>query len=255
LLIVNRSDIGRIRQVNEDSVLSGQLNEQVSFAIVADGMGGHQAGDVASQMAIEAFQKVLEQHAELTNWKLEDGKRIMKIAIRQANDEIYELASQKEQYHNMGTTMVAALLWESTMIIGHVGDSRAYRINEEGIQQLTLDHSLVNALIQSGQLTAEEAEHHPRRNVLTRAIGTDSEVEIDVQALDWSTSDILLLCSDGLSNRVSDDVILNIVQHEDGLDQKANTLIELALDAGGDDNITVILCANEDYVSREEEQR
>ncbi len=255
MLIVNRSDIGRIRQVNEDSALSGQLNEQVSFAIVADGMGGHQAGDVASQTAIEAFQKVLQQHADLTNWTIDDGKRLMKVAIRQANEEIYTLASQKEQYHNMGTTIVAALLWDSTAIIGHVGDSRAYRLNHKGIEQLTVDHSLVNVLVQSGQLTAEEAEHHPRRNVLTRAIGTDSDVEVEVQALEWSNADTLLLCSDGLSNRMSDDEILNIMVGDRQLAQKADALIELALAAGGEDNITLILCAKDDHASRREAQR
>lgn len=242
MLMVNRSDIGRIRQVNEDSALTGSINDQLSFAIVADGMGGHQAGDVASQVAVEAFQRILQQHVDITNWNVEDAKRLMRIAIRQANDEIYSLAKHMTQYHNMGTTIVAALVIDQLVVIGHVGDSRAYRINSETLEQLTEDHSLVNALVQSGQLTAEEAEHHPRKNVLTRAIGTDDDVEVDVRVMEWDEQDLLLLCSDGLSNRVSEEELHRIAASELPLEQRADQLIELALQAGGDDNITLILC-------------
>lgn len=253
MLMVNRSDIGKIRQVNEDSALTGVINDQLSFAIVADGMGGHQAGDVASQVAVEAFKRVLEQHIDIVNWTAEDAKRLMRIAIRQANDEIYSLAKHMTQYHNMGTTIVAALFINTIVIIGHVGDSRAYRINHEQMEQLTEDHSLVNALVRSGQLTAEEAEHHPRKNVLTRAIGTEDDIEVDVRIMEWKTQDLLLLCSDGLSNRVSEDEMHRVVASELSLDQRADQLIQLALQAGGDDNITLILCdMAQDPVEREE---
>jgi len=253
LLMVNRSDIGRIRQVNEDSALTGLINDHMAFAIVADGMGGHQAGDVASQVAVEAFQRVLQQHVEIANWTAEDAKRLMRIAIRQANDEIYHLAKQLTQYHNMGTTIVAALIIDSLVIIGHVGDSRAYRINAEQLEQLTEDHSLVNALVQSGQLTAEEAEHHPRKNVLTRAIGTDDDVDIDVRILEWNKQDLLLLCSDGLSNRVTEENLHQVVVSSLPLSERADQLIELALQAGGDDNITLVLCDMNDSPDRRED--
>lgn len=253
MLMVNRSDIGKIRQVNEDSALTGVISEHLSFAIVADGMGGHQAGDVASQVAVEAFKRVLEQHVDIVNWTSEDAKRLMRIAIRQANDEIYSLAKHMTQYHNMGTTIVAALFINNIVVVGHVGDSRAYRINGEQLEQLTEDHSLVNALVRSGQLTAEEAEHHPRKNVLTRAIGTEDDIEVDVRILEWKTQDLLLLCSDGLSNRVSEDELHRVVASELSLDQRADQLIQLALQAGGDDNITLILCdMAQDPVEREE---
>ncbi|MCR8656119.1 Stp1/IreP family PP2C-type Ser/Thr phosphatase [Paenibacillus endoradicis] len=251
--MVSRSDIGRIRQVNEDSALTGNINDQLSFAIVADGMGGHQAGDVASQIAVKAFQRILQQHEEITNWSAEDGKRLMRIAIRQANDEIFQLAKHMEQYHNMGTTIVAALLWDHMIIVGHVGDSRAYRINEQGIHQLTEDHSLVNALVQSGQLTAEEAEHHPRKNVLTRAIGTDDDVEVDVRIIEWDSRDILLLCSDGLSNRVSESQLHQIVMSQQPLATSADQLILLANEAGGEDNITLVLYDQNGHVQGKEE--
>lgn len=251
--MVNRSDIGRIRQVNEDSALTGTISSQFSFAVVADGMGGHQAGDVASQIAVSAFRRILAQHEEITNWSAEDGKRLMRIAIRQANEEIFNLAKHMEQYHNMGTTIVAALLWDEMVIIGHVGDSRAYRINEQRIELLTQDHSLVNALVQSGQLTAEEAENHPRKNVLTRAIGTDDDVDADVRIIEWQDSDILLLCSDGLTNRVSESQLHQIVMSQQSLEVSADQLIRLANDAGGEDNITLVLCDLNDHVDRKEE--
>lgn len=251
--MVSRSDIGRIRQVNEDSALAGSVNQVLSYAIVADGMGGHQAGDVASQVAVEAFKRVITQHEEITNWSVEDGKRLMRIAIRQANEEIFTLATHMEQYHNMGTTIVAALMWDNIVVIGHVGDSRAYRITELGIEQLTQDHSLVNALVQSGQLTSEEAENHPRKNVLTRAIGTDDDVEVDVRLLEWNQDDLLLLCSDGLTNRVNERKIHLITRGEQTLEVAADHLIALANEAGGEDNITLVLCDFRHVANREEE--
>lgn len=255
MLIVNRSDIGKVRQVNEDSALAGQINETLSFAIVADGMGGHQAGDVASQIAVEAFKRVLQQHVDIANWSAEDAKRLMRIAIRQANDEIYSLAKHMTQYHNMGTTIVAALIIDQLVVIGHVGDSRAYRINSQQLEQLTEDHSLVNALVRSGQLTAQEAEHHPRKNVLTRALGTEDDIEIDVRIFEWNKQDLLLLCSDGLSNRITEEELHKTAASELPLEQRADQLIQLALEAGGEDNITLVLCdMSEDAAGKEEAQ-
>ena len=254
MLIVSRSDIGRIRQVNEDSALIGKLNEHIHFAIVADGMGGHQAGDVASQLAVEAFRKIIAQHDEIENLTIEDGKRIVKTAIRQANEDIYLLASKMEQYHNMGTTIVAALIWDDHVVIGHVGDSRAYLATEKNIERVTEDHSLVNVLIQSGQITEEEAEHHPRKNVLTRAIGTDSQVEIDIASHAWGDKPYLLLCSDGLSNRVSEQQMLTVLADQTSIETKADTLIQYALDSGGEDNITLILCMKDISKRKEESQ-
>lgn len=242
LLTANRSDIGRVRHVNEDQSWVSQLNNGITIAIVADGMGGHQAGDVASQKAVDAFRSMLVQSAAKADLSIQEGKMLIRQAISQANDAVFELASRNERYHNMGTTIVAALVKQDNAIIGHVGDSRAYKITQGVITQLTHDHTLVNELVKSGQLSEEEAAHHPRRNVLTRAVGTDSHVDIDVQAVEWSSEDILLLCSDGLSNMVSEQQMLQMVTSEQlELDAKADHLIQLALHAGGDDNITVVL--------------
>jgi PPM family protein phosphatase len=252
LLTANRSDIGRVRQVNEDQSWVSQLNNGVTLAIVADGMGGHQAGDVASQKAVDAFRSMLEQSAAKADLSLQEGKMLIRQAISQANEAVFELASRNERYHNMGTTIVAALVKQDNAIIGHVGDSRAYKITEGVITQITNDHTLVNELVKSGQLSAEEAAHHPRRNVLTRAVGTDSQVDIEVQTVDWSSHDVLLLCSDGLSNMVSEQQMLQTVSMEQlELEAKADHLIQLALHAGGDDNITVVLLQEAPSMNRE----
>ncbi|QGG56771.1 Stp1/IreP family PP2C-type Ser/Thr phosphatase [Paenibacillus sp. B01] len=241
MLTVNRSDIGRIRMANEDRSWAGVTAGGLTLAIVADGMGGHQAGDVASQLAVDAFREAMEPLP--AGVSADEAGRMLQEAIRRANEVVYDMASRNEQYHNMGTTVVAALFVEETrLILGHIGDSRAYRISEQGIAQLTEDHTLVNELVRSGQISFEEAAHHPRRNVLTRALGTDEEVELDVRMLDWQPGDILLLCSDGLSGMLDDSELLQVAGDAgESLEAKADRLISLALAAGGDDNITVVL--------------
>jgi serine/threonine protein phosphatase PrpC len=253
LLTANRSDIGRVRQVNEDYSWVSQFNNGVTLAIVADGMGGHKAGDVASQKAVDAFRSTVEHGAAKPDLSLQEGKMLIRQAISSANEAVYDLASRNEQYSNMGTTIVAALVKSDNAIIGYVGDSRAYKIAEGDITQLTVDHTLVNELVKSGQLSAEEAAHHPRRNVLTRAVGTDSHVDIDIQTVDLLQGDVLLLCSDGLTNMVTDQQMLETVMNEHlELDAKAEHLISLALHAGGDDNITIVLLQDAAGANREE---
>jgi protein phosphatase len=251
LITANRSDVGRIRQINEDRSWVGQLDNGITLAIVADGMGGHQAGDVASQLAVNTFRDMLEKSASKADLSMQEGKMLIRQALVMANDVVYDMASRNEQYYNMGTTIVAALYKERQLIIGHIGDSRAYLITADGIAQLTEDHTLVNELVKSGQISSEEAAHHPRRNVITRAVGTDAHVEVDIYTAALTDNDILLLCSDGLTNMVSDELMLQTVC-EDGLelDGKADRLIQLALQAGGDDNITVVLLQEADAAYR-----
>ncbi|OXM15854.1 Stp1/IreP family PP2C-type Ser/Thr phosphatase [Paenibacillus herberti] len=240
MLTVNRSDIGRIRLANEDRSWAGVTSGGLTLAIVADGMGGHQAGDVASQLAVDAFREAMEPMQ--AGVSAEEAQQYLRAAIRRANEVVYDMASRNEQYHNMGTTVVAALfIEESLLLIGHIGDSRAYRISAGAISLLSEDHTLVNELVRSGQISFEEAAHHPRRNVLTRALGTDEEVELDLQVLDWNSGDMLLLCSDGLSGMVSDEEMLEVARSQASLEEKADRLISMALAAGGDDNITVVL--------------
>lgn len=239
-----RSHVGKVRQVNEDQAWSGVTGDGLTVAIVADGMGGHRAGDVASGLAVDSLV------ASVRAWKREeaipDKSELVREWIRKANDVVFETASLNEQYHNMGTTVVLAIIEGQNGWIGHIGDSRAYRYREGRLSQLTEDHTLVNELTKSGQLSPEEAATHPRRNVLTRALGTDRDVAADVQSFDWQPGDRLVLCSDGLSGLVEQARLLQAMEEQDDdLDAKAERLIGLALDAGGDDNVTVVLVADD----------
>lgn len=243
MITASRSDIGKIRTVNEDRAFVQRFNG-FSLAIVADGMGGHRAGDTASTMTVDLMQSQLQSiHSGMS---VEECIDAIKAAVLHANERVFEFASMQEHLHGMGTTIVVALVMPELAVIAHIGDSRAYLLDGQSIRQLTEDHTLVNELIKSGQITAEEASIHPRRNVLTRALGTEISVEVDIQRVEWKEGDLLLLCSDGLSGLVSDEMLLDILLL-DGytLEQKADRLIESALQAGGDDNITVVLLANE----------
>lgn len=220
------------------------MGDGLTVAIVADGMGGHRAGDVASGLAVESLV------ASLQAWNREEGEQdksvLVREWIRKANGVVFETASLNEQYHNMGTTVVLAIIEGKSGWIGHIGDSRAYRYRDGQLSQLTEDHTLVNELTKSGQLSPEEAAYHPRRNVLTRALGTDHDVEVDVLSFEWQPGDRLVLCSDGLSGLVEQVRLLQALEEPDAdLEAQADKLIELALDAGGDDNITVVLVADD----------
>ncbi|WP_337914062.1 Stp1/IreP family PP2C-type Ser/Thr phosphatase [Cohnella zeiphila] len=235
-----RSHVGKVRQINEDRAWVALPGNGLAAAVVADGMGGHKAGEVASELAVESLSRSLSAWTEPL--AAEETEEKLRAAVRSANAVVYETASGNEAYSNMGTTVVLALLNESEGLIGHIGDSRAYRLRDGELRQLTEDHTLVNELARSGQLSPEEAARHPRRNVLTRALGTDKEVEVDVQRIDWKPGDRLLLCSDGLSGLVEGNMILGaLAEPRDDLEQLADRLISLALLAGGDDNVTVAL--------------
>jgi serine/threonine protein phosphatase PrpC len=224
-----RTDAGRVRRRNEDSfVLDPPL-----FA-VADGMGGAQAGEVASRLAAAAFREYHDAD------RLEPAERVEAI-IQEANRRIYERARTDAEASGMGTTVTAAILTNGRVSIGHVGDSRAYRIRNGELEQLTEDHSLVADLMRSGRLTPEEADAHPQRSVITRALGTDADVDVDTVTVDVEPGDLFLLCSDGLTTMVPEEDILRIAQEADNLDGAARTLVRAANSGGGEDNITVVL--------------
>jgi PPM family protein phosphatase len=224
---------GRKRRHNEDSY----VHQPPLFAI-ADGMGGAKAGEVASGLAVEALQL----RPDLSG----DDEAYVVDLIQEANRRVYTRASEDAEASGMGTTMTVALVDAAgeRVTFGHVGDSRAYRIRDEELEQLTDDHSLVGELIRSGKLTREEAEVHPQRSVITRALGTDPDVDVDTFAVDAQPGDIFLLCSDGLSGMVSDATILDIVRdNRRDLPAAAKALIAAANRGGGDDNITVVVFA------------
>ena len=223
------TDTGRRRRRNEDSYVL----EPPLFA-VADGMGGAQAGEVASRLAAAAFREYREAD------ELEPERRVEAL-VQEANRRVYERSREDANASGMGTTVTAALVEGDSVAIAHVGDSRAYRIRGDALEQLTEDHSLVADLMRSGRLTPEEAEAHPQRSVITRALGTDPEVDVDTFAVGLEPDDVFLLCSDGLTTMVPDDEILRIVHDSSSLDRAASALVKAANKRGGEDNVTVVL--------------
>src|SRR4051794_18240563 len=222
------SDTGRKRRHNEDSYVVAP-----PLCAVADGMGGAQAGEVASKLAAAALEE--------TDPGSLSGPDKLTSLIREANRRVYERASSDPATSGMGTTMTVALVEGNRVTIGHVGDSRAYVVRAGNLEQLTEDHSLVNELLKSGKLSREEAEIHPQRSVITRAVGTDPDVDVDAFVVDASEGDIFLLCSDGLTDMVADDDILDIAErHRDDLDRLTKSLVSAANRGGGEDNITVV---------------
>jgi serine/threonine protein phosphatase PrpC len=222
------SDTGKKRRRNEDSyVVAPPL-----FA-VADGMGGAQAGEVASKLAAAALED--------TDSGSSSGQERVVSLIQEANRRVYARANTDPATSGMGTTMTVALVEGQVVTIGHVGDSRAYLVRAGRLEQLTEDHSLVNELLKSGKLSPQEAETHPQRSVITRAVGTDPDVDVDAFTVDALEGDVFLLCSDGLTDMVDDEGILDVVErYHDDLDRVAKSLVSAANRGGGEDNITVI---------------
>jgi protein phosphatase len=218
---------GRRRRLNEDAY----VREPPLFAI-ADGMGGARAGEVASSLAAAAVQAGQAPGS---------GKERVAALIHAANRSVYERSSEDADVAGMGTTMTVALVEDSTVTFGHVGDSRAYVLRDGALEQLTDDHSLVAELVRAGKLSAEEAEHHPQRSVITRALGTDPDVDVDTFVVDARPGDLFMLCSDGLTDMIADDEIVEILAERRGnLEDATRELVRRANKAGGQDNITVV---------------
>ena len=219
---------GRRRRHNEDSYVV-----QPPLFAVADGMGGAKAGEVASGLAAAAVQE--------SDGEGQSGEARVAALIEEANRRVFRRASEDREASGMGTTMTVALVEDDRVAIGHVGDSRAYLIRNGELQQLTDDHSLVAELVRSGKLTPEEAESHPQRSVITRALGTEADVDVDTFSVESSPGDLFLLCSDGLTTMVDDETILDAVeQNRSNLEGAAKALVNAANREGGEDNITVI---------------
>lgn len=237
-----KTHIGCVRALNEDTGAVVELQNGYLIAIVADGMGGHQAGDVASLMAVDIMKmELMKLPDHLTP---EDGIDYLDRAILKANDAIYQYAKSHDDCHGMGTTVAACMANKEWLVIGHIGDSRIYRISNDGIRQLTQDHSLVNELLKSGQISQEEALNHPQKNILVRALGTEFSVDVELRAMEWDPEDRLLICSDGLSNKVTSQEMWQTIQEARSTEEAVEVLIDLALTAGGEDNITAVVIAH-----------
>jgi serine/threonine protein phosphatase PrpC len=237
-----RTHIGLVRQLNEDGFAVAADEGPYGVAVVADGMGGHLAGEVASSLAVETVVTKIKE-APLDG--AVDASDLLIDAMQHANRVVHERASTSKGLSGMGTTLVAALFNEEEIYLGHIGDSRGYLFQNGELHQLTDDHTLVNELFKNGQITAEEASVHPQRNIVTRAVGTDQNVQADLCHRMWAHGDILLLCSDGLTNMVNKEAIVAILSEERGLEAKVDALIDRALAAGGHDNITVVAVQNQ----------
>ncbi|QQK81960.1 Stp1/IreP family PP2C-type Ser/Thr phosphatase [Salicibibacter cibi] len=235
---VFRTDVGNVRRHNEDA---GGLfyGEGMMLAVVADGMGGHRAGDVASKMVVEALRDSWQDHPPQN--EISEIKDWLQAEIKRANRAVFNKSIDEAAFKGMGTTVVASVLYNDTIIIAHVGDSRAYRFQSQTLEQITSDHSLVNELVRNGQLSSDEAENHPRKNVLTRAIGTEEEIEVEVGTFDFPGRAVLLLCSDGLSDKLGEMDVGATLSGENSMAEAADALIQEALERGGEDNVSIIL--------------
>ena len=237
------TDVGCHRRENQDSYACRQLSDQAAVLVVCDGMGGAQAGSVASAVAVETFAASVEErfaHAAPEvdpNW----WDNVLAEACDRANRRVYEMSQTKPEFRGMGTTLVAALALPGESHVVNVGDSRCYLIDHGMIRQVTVDHSLVQLLVDRGEITAEEARVHPRKNLITRALGVDSEVVCDLLRIETGPGSRLLLCSDGLTNVLPDQVLLQTSLYEAEPGEFCCSLVRMTLEHGAPDNVTAVL--------------
>ncbi|PKR87010.1 Stp1/IreP family PP2C-type Ser/Thr phosphatase [Heyndrickxia camelliae] len=239
---VVKTDTGKVRLNNEDN---GDMLTNISgayLAIVADGMGGHNAGDVASEMAVDILREYWMNSFKDNEIDAAIAEKWLRETIMDVNTRLYEHAQTDSNLDGMGTTLVAAICTNEFITIANIGDSRGYLLNENGFQQLTEDHTLVNELVKTGQISKEDAQHHPRKNLILKALGTELTVEVDIKTIMIDNGDCLLLCSDGLYDKVTD-LEMKDMLCKDGLtmEEKAQAMIDLANENGGEDNITILL--------------
>lgn len=242
--IFSATDVGRARDNNEDSVA---LDPAVSLAVLADGMGGYNAGEVASQMLTSFITAELGRWLKETSNKATaaDVKRAMDICVDNANRAIFNAANTNPRYAGMGTTLVLAVFRDEGLLLGHVGDSRAYRLRNGQLSQLTRDHSLLQEQLDAGLLTPEEAAFSNNRNLVTRAVGVEDTVMLELHQHEVQPGDLFLLCSDGLSDMLDDDALAQLLLSHPSLSEAAQALIDAANDMGGKDNIAIVLARAE----------
>ncbi|MDD6440077.1 MAG: Stp1/IreP family PP2C-type Ser/Thr phosphatase [Lachnospiraceae bacterium] len=232
-----QTDVGLKRNSNQDFVYASdqKVGRLPSLLIVADGMGGHAAGDLASRVCVETMVSSIEGSGQT------ETIPILAEAVQKANRAVLKKAAEKPEYAGMGTTIVAAVIDGNTLYVANVGDSRLYLIDDDRIDQITLDHSLVAEMVRSGRISPEQMRNHPEKNIITRAVGGEENVEADFFDVGLHKGDVVLLCSDGLTNMVEDEQIFRIIRREKTLRDAGQKLISAANSAGGRDNISVVL--------------
>lgn len=236
------TDAGNVRKQNEDDFRITWLSETSLLCVVCDGMGGARSGNVASKLAGEVFSEEVKRSfsSEMT---IDEAERMLRSAATLSNISVYEHSQLSDEYKGMGTTMVAALLYEKGTLVLNIGDSRAYHIDPDGVRCITTDHSVVELMVQRGELTPEQAKSHPSKNLITRAVGTTAQVYADVFRVQMRKNDCILLCTDGLSNEVADQEILFEVAHGARKDDCCQRLLQIVKERGAPDNVTSILIA------------
>ena len=238
-MVFAKSDIGKSREINQDYYYISQDTDIPRLYILADGMGGYKGGEIASRLATESVKRYINNNF---SDKLNEKEEILKLienAVEYANMVVYEKSKEIPELEGMGTTLEVCLIYNNKTYIGHVGDSRIYRIRKNIMRKLTKDHSYVQQLVEDKKITREEAKTHAKKNMLTKALGCTPYVEPDIRARKFEKDDVFIICSDGLTNMVEDDTICELISQD--ITSAADKLVELANEAGGYDNITVII--------------
>ena len=237
-----KSDVGKVREMNQDSYYISDLQSPVKLYLLADGMGGYKGGEIASSLAITCARNYIENNFKETAKDRESLIQLVASSMEYANMVVYEKAKENKELEGMGTTLEVCLIYNNKVYIGHVGDSRVYRIRKDFIRKLTQDHSYVQKLLKDGTITKEEAENHPKKNMLMKALGCNAFVEPDVTVKGFLKDDILIMTSDGLTNMVKQEDIFNIAKGN--IEKAPIKLVDLANENGGLDNITVVIIKN-----------
>ena len=237
-----KSDIGKVREINQDYYYISNSLDEVQLYMLADGMGGYKGGEIASKLAVLSAKSYIENNFKDVPKDKESIIQLVASSMEYANMVVYEKSKENEELENMGTTLEICLIYNNRAFIGHVGDSRIYRVRKQFIRKLTQDHSYVQKLVKEGTITKEQAEHHPQKNMLMKALGCNAFVEPDVMVKGFLKDDILIMCSDGLSNMVDQQEIFKLAKKD--IEQAPKELVKIANDNGGYDNITVIVIKN-----------
>lgn len=237
--VYGQTDIGKVREINQDTFSCGYLRNNSIFAVICDGMGGQKSGNIASKLACNIIDRYIKENYR-SRLNEEQIKTVLVDATKLANYEIYKLSAANSEYAGMGTTMISAIVSKNIMSIAHVGDSRVYIQSDDTLLQVTRDHSIVQLLLEQGKISKNEVKNHPQKNIITRAVGTSENVDVDYINLDISNISKILLCTDGLTNFCEPDQILDIIKYNQ-IESACHKLINCANNAGGKDNITVVI--------------
>lgn len=240
--IYAKTDIGLVRQINQDAYYISEENDRYKLCILADGMGGYTGGEIASRLASVSAAEYIKENFEEKDYTKEEIMQIIKNAMEKANKDVYEKSRQDVELEQMGTTLEICLIYNNRAYIGHIGDSRIYRIRQDIMRKITTDHSYVQKLVKDGTITKEEALTHPKKNMLMKALGCEEEIEPDITVKGFNQDDIILICSDGLTNMIAEQEIMNIVKQD--VETAVENLVKKAKELGGYDNITVIIITN-----------